>query len=220
MQGSDPGVSFLSEVNRDEGTVTVLASNYADNVWEAMRRIRRHLYAQADGKGGMCMRIGEEAKAQLDIRLDRAQPQDREALFRLLQYSLFEESESDGNEMNADALYDYPWFDAYFTDADRFAYLVREERTDRLLGYAMVRCLGGECYSIAEFMVIPKVRRMGVGRKTAFACFDRFRGSWEVRPSLGSERAYRFWRRVIDAYTGGNSRWEDDHFVFSNAARE
>ena len=159
----------------------------------------------------------ERPKAQARVRLDPAQPRDRDALFRLLQYSLYEESESDGNEIGADALFAYPWFDAYFTDPDRFAFLLREEGTDRLLGFAMVRLVEAGCYSMAEFMVVPGVRRTGVGTGAARACFDRFRGRWEVRPSLGSERAYRFWKRVIDAYTGGENRWEDGRFTFDNA---
>ena len=160
--------------------------------------------------------MGAEEKAAR-IRLDRALARDREALFRLLQYSLFEESECDGNEMNGDALFDYPWFDAYFTDGDRFAFLVREEETDRLLGFAMVRSVGAGQYSMAEFMVVPGARRRGVGGAVARACFDRFRGGWEVRPSQGSEKAFRFWRHVIEAYTGGRCAWKDGTFAFTNA---
>lgn len=44
VQGCDPGVGFLSEYNADQGIITVLASNYGDNVWQMMRRIRERLY--------------------------------------------------------------------------------------------------------------------------------------------------------------------------------
>ena len=156
----------------------------------------------------------------MTIRLDPAQPMDRNALFRLLQYSLYEESATDGNEMDADALYDYPWFDLYFTEDSRHAYLIREEGTDMLLGFAMVknREEGRTGYKIAEFMVLPKYRRNGVGRQAAIACFDRFRGEWEVSPALGSESAYRFWERTIAAYTDGHFQWrpKERYFTFFN----
>ena len=44
FQGCDPGVSFLSEYNPDKHTITVLVSNYGDNVWQEMRKIRKQLY--------------------------------------------------------------------------------------------------------------------------------------------------------------------------------
>lgn len=44
FQGCDPGVSFLSEYHPEKKMITVLVSNYGDNVWEEMRRIRGTLY--------------------------------------------------------------------------------------------------------------------------------------------------------------------------------
>lgn len=44
FQGCDPGVSFLSEYNGDENIISVLVSNYGDNVWEEMRKVRDCLY--------------------------------------------------------------------------------------------------------------------------------------------------------------------------------
>ena len=44
FQGCDPGVSFISEYNPNTNTVAVLVSNYGDNVWQEMRKIREVLY--------------------------------------------------------------------------------------------------------------------------------------------------------------------------------
>ena len=44
FQGCDPGVSFLSEYNPDKNIISVLVSNYGDNVWSKMRKIRECLY--------------------------------------------------------------------------------------------------------------------------------------------------------------------------------
>ncbi len=44
FQGCDPGVSFLSEYNPNKGMISVLASNYGDNVWKEMRKIREENY--------------------------------------------------------------------------------------------------------------------------------------------------------------------------------
>ncbi len=44
FQGCDPGVSFLSEYNPGKNIITVLISNYGDNVWAEMRKIRKEIY--------------------------------------------------------------------------------------------------------------------------------------------------------------------------------
>ena len=44
FQGCDPGVSFLSEYNPNNGMISVLVSNYGDNVWKEMRKIRKNFY--------------------------------------------------------------------------------------------------------------------------------------------------------------------------------
>jgi CubicO group peptidase (beta-lactamase class C family) len=44
MQGLDPGVCTISEYNPNNGMISVLLSNYGDNVWARMRSIRKELY--------------------------------------------------------------------------------------------------------------------------------------------------------------------------------
>ena len=44
MQGCDDGVSFLSEYSPDNDMISVLVSNYGDNVWALMRELRAKLY--------------------------------------------------------------------------------------------------------------------------------------------------------------------------------
>ena len=158
----------------------------------------------------------------MQIWLDRAGPADRELLYRLLQYSLYEESAHDGNVMGPDGLFEYPWFDLYFTDPDREAYLIRARAGGEVLGFIMVntvlrRVASG--HSVAEFLVLPAWRRRGVGRAAARACFQAHPGTWEVGPSLGSEAAFIFWEKTIAGWTGSSPRLEEDVFIFSSISR-
>ena len=157
----------------------------------------------------------------MEIRLDEVNETEKEILYRLLQFSLYEESAGDGNEMTREAVFAYPWFDAYFTEDtrdDRSAYLIREAATGKLLGFVMINIYlqqFREGHNIAEFLVIPKYRRKKVGKQAAFACFDRFGGNWEVSPAQGSDQAYLFWKHIVEAYTNGNYRFEEGIFLFS-----
>ena len=44
MQGIDDGISAISEYNPNNGMITVMLSNYGDNVWARMRKIREEMY--------------------------------------------------------------------------------------------------------------------------------------------------------------------------------
>ena len=150
----------------------------------------------------------------MEIGLERVPVEKRDTLFRLLQYSLFEESLTDLNDMNDEALFEYPWFDAYFTEPQREAYFIREKAAGKLLGFSMVRKHEDGRHSIAEFLVIPKYRRLGVGSRAAKACFALHDGLWEVKPAYGSESAKLFWQKAI-AQTPCRVDWIDDQFEFT-----
>ena len=155
----------------------------------------------------------------MDIYLTKVKKEEKEILYRLLQYSLFEESETDLNEMNEQAEFEYKYFDAYFTDDDRHAYFIKEKETNKLLGFSLVnehvqKFENG--HSIAEYLVIPKYRRNKIGKNVAFEIFNRFPGNWEVSPSYNSEKAYLFWKHVIEEYTKNNYKFEDGIFLFNN----
>ncbi len=157
----------------------------------------------------------------MEIKLEEVKADKKEVLFRLLQYSLYEESLGDQSDLNEDALFDYPWFERYFTEEEREAYFIRECGTDRLLGFVMINTYVQRCsygHSIAEFMILPKFRRNHIGKKAAFQCFGKHEGNWEVSPAYGSEQAYLFWKNVINGYTDGNHQYGNGIFGFSTVA--
>lgn len=155
----------------------------------------------------------------MNVYLDRVKLEDKEILYRLLEYSLFEESLNDGNEMNEEAIYEYKYFDTYFTDSSRDAFFIKEKATNKLLGFVMINQYVQKVdngHSIAEYMVIPKYRKKHIGKKVAFECFNMYKGNWEVSPSYGSESAYIFWNKVITEYTNNNFEYSDRIFSFIN----
>jgi len=62
-------------------------------------------------------------------------------------------------------------------------------------------------FRLAEFFVLRKHRRRGLGRRAVFELFDRFPGTWEISELVRNTPAISFWRRVIGEYTGG--RYEE-----------
>ena len=155
----------------------------------------------------------------MEVYLDRVNISQKETLYRLLEYSLFEESKNDGNEMDENGIYPYRYFDLYFTEKERDAFFIRNKENNQLLGFVMLNTYmqkNPQGHSVAEFMVLPKYRRHHIGKKVAFQCFDQYMGCWEVSPSLGSDSAYRFWENVIREYTDNNYTYHDRLFVFNS----
>lgn len=70
---------------------------------------------------------------EIKYKLERVKVQDKDILYRLLQYSLFEESLNDLNEMNDKAIFEYKWFENYFKGNNREDYFIKEETSKELL---------------------------------------------------------------------------------------
>src|SRR5690606_11754215 len=119
--------------------------------------------------------------------------------------------------------YGYGYLDRYWTEPGRYPFLIRVDR--KLAGFVLVRrgtyfpelqAASAELpYMVAEFFILRKYRRRGVGAYAAREVFDRFPGRWEVAEMPENTAAQAFWRRVIGEYTGGryeeflmeNDRW-------------
>ena len=155
----------------------------------------------------------------MEFYLDKVTISKKDILYRLLMYSLFEESEFDLNEMNEDGLFEYNDFNLYFNNIDKDAYFIREKETNKLLGFVMINTNMKKYqngHNIEEFMIIPKYRRKGLGRKVSLMIFDLYKGNFEVSPSFGSKKAFNFWESVIKEYTNNNYKYIDGIFMFNN----
>lgn len=138
----------------------------------------------------------------MKIEILPAQVEDKPVLQHLLQLCLHDYSEFNGQDVNEHGLFDYPYLDYYWTEAGRYPFLVRVE--GKLAGFVLVRQLEAEkdelLWQMAEFFILRKYRRQGIGREVAHRVFDRFEGRWQVTPQEGNLPAQRFWQRVMEDY--------------------
>lgn len=151
------------------------------------------------------------------IKLDKVLLEEKELLFRLLQFALYDGSLYNTNKIGEDGLFPYKWFDNYFTDDDRDAFFIRED--DKIVGFVMINQFMKKCdngHSVAEFLVLPEYRRNHIGKKVAYLVFDMFPGNWEVEPIEESVEACRFWENVVLNYTNNKFNFSDGIYVFEN----
>lgn len=157
----------------------------------------------------------------MNFELVNVDKQDKEKLYRLLQYAMYDGSQYIDNDINMDCIFEYKWFDNYFTDSDRNAYFIKKDNS--YLGMVMVNenlKFQQNGKSIAEFLIMPKYRRHHIGKKVAYEIFDKFKGNWEVQPMENNPIAYSFWKNVINEYINGNytikNDGTEDIFIFNN----
>jgi len=83
---------------------------------------------------------------------------DKEKLYKLLQFVLYDGSQYIDNDINDNLVFEYNWFDNYFTYNDRNAYFIKSD--NKYLGMVMVNenlkfNNKGKC--VAEFLIMPNI---------------------------------------------------------------
>lgn len=160
----------------------------------------------------------------MNVEITPARTDEEGALAALLQLYVYDFSEALGLDVASDGRYRAP------PTEGRDAFLIRVD--GKLAGFALhlakSRLTGEEGVNdVAEFFVLQRYRRSGVGEQAACWLFDRFPGRWEVRQKKENTRAIAFWRRVIGRYTAGrfdeelvaDERWDGPVQRFDNTSR-
>ena len=142
----------------------------------------------------------------MKIELKPIQLEDREILSNLLQKYCYEFSQYNNVDVNKLGLYDYPYLDYYWSEEKRWAYFIMVD--DKLSGFVMVvdfpEIEDTETdFQIAEFFVMYKYRRSGVGKQALFQTLDKHKGRWQLKRHPKNIASVRFWDNVINEYTKG-----------------
>lgn len=130
---------------------------------------------------------------------------EKPVLRRLMQLYLHDMSEFTADDIGEHGEFDYRYLDHYWApDAgeERHPLFIRADGP--IAGFALVRkSAGDDEWQMAEFFVMRRFRRTGVGKRAATMVFQRFPGRWFVHELERNTPAQVFWPRVIDALTGG-----------------
>jgi predicted acetyltransferase len=141
------------------------------------------------------------------IRLERASSEMRDVLANLLELYSHDLSDAFAIDVGADGRFGYPKLDLYWSSPDsHYAFVFR--CGGHIAGFALVTrgsplTEDPSDLDVAEFFVLRRYRRIGVGRQAACALWDTLTGRWVVRVSETNRAALTFWIDVVRRYTGG-----------------
>ena len=153
----------------------------------------------------------------MNYKLIKATNQHEEAIKNLMQFYMYDFSEFVNLDVEANGLFTPDKnLDDYWKDDNRFPYIIQQD--EKYLGFVLVRLIAEtqrSYFSIAEFFVMKKYRREGIGKAAAHQIFNLYKGTWEVFQKETNKPAQLFWKRVIDEYTQGkfSERFEDGKII-------
>jgi predicted acetyltransferase len=119
-------------------------------------------------------------------------------LWDMLQFYIDELSVYAGVK-RVNGVYEYKYFDAYWSDEKRWPFWAVEE--GRRAGFALILYdVEAGAMRVAEFYVTPEYRRTNIGTAFAQALLERFPGPWRIRQMAANKPAVAFWRRTLAPY--------------------
>ncbi len=146
-----------------------------------------------------------EESLPLGVEVIPAAPAQESVLANLLELYAHDFSEFLDLQLRPDGRFGYPKLSRYWQEENRFPFLVKVE--GQLAGFVLVSRgsqirEAPEVWDMAEFFIVRRYRRQGVGAAVAQQIWRRFPGAWEVRVLESNEPARRFWAAAIRTYTG------------------
>lgn len=160
----------------------------------------------------------------MEIKIVEASLRDKPKIQNMLQLYIHDFSEFDGHELNENGLYNYDYLDYYWTEQDRHPFII--SLNSKLAGFVLLNrysIMIENALTIAEFFILRKYRRQGLGKKTAFIIFDKFPSKWEIRQTKNNLVGQAFWKNVISEYSRGDFQeyekadgWDGPIQVFQN----
>jgi predicted acetyltransferase len=154
----------------------------------------------------------------MNFQLLRASPECKNAINNLMQFYMYDFSEFIHLDVEADGSFAaYANLEDYWEDEfHKFPYIIKQD--EKLIGFVLVRCIESAVrnyFSIAEFFIMKKYRREGIGKAVAIQLFNLHTGQWEVYQKETNKPAQVFWKNVINEYTNGQfkERAEDGRII-------
>ena len=136
------------------------------------------------------------------IRLQEVKTEERELLWNINQKYQYEMTRYYPDKMDDLGNYHHKYFDAYFTDEKRKAFLIYDDEI--LVGFVMLNPYSAidhhPDYTIAEFTIFPSYRRKHYAIDAVHLLLSNYHGKWEIKYNEKNTGAKKLWTTITAPY--------------------
>lgn len=146
-----------------------------------------------------------EEKLPMQLEIIPAPAELKPVLANLVELYAHDFSEFYAIELGEDGRFGYESLPLYWEEPDRHPFLVKVD--GKLAGFVFVKKGSGifgntAVWDMAEFFIVRRYRKRGVGTNVAHEIWRKFPGRWEVRVRHANSAAREFWERAISRFIG------------------
>lgn len=142
----------------------------------------------------------------MNIELRRIKDNEKEIVYNLFNYYLYDMSEYTGWGIDSFGKIDFDIsiLDSYWKEDDHYPYFIICD--SEIAGFSLLRKDPSDksFYDIGQFFVLRKFKGKGVGRKAFELSVSKYPGKWLTRVLTENKGAMYFWLKVISQITSGN----------------
>ena len=140
-----------------------------------------------------------------NLRIVKATENQMPILANLLERYAYDFSEYWKFDIGDNGFYGYEGLPLFWTNPHRYPYLIYVE--NKIAGLVMVQkgspiSDDNEVWDIAEFFIMKKYKKQGIGTEVAHQIWSQFEGRWQVRVLIENQIANKFWSQAIKKFIG------------------
>lgn len=139
----------------------------------------------------------------MNVQLHKVLFEEKEVLENIIEYYVYDFSEFLEIDLSTSGNFGFYSLGTYWTDTvNHHPFIIK--LSDKIIGFVLVKKIrsnGHMINTIAEFFILKRYRRRGLGESAAKEIFNMFKGNWEVTQIEKNIPAQTFWRKVISEYT-------------------
>jgi predicted acetyltransferase len=158
---------------------------------------------------------------KMEIKIIQVSREQKEILRNLMEKYDYEFSQYENMDVNDIGLYGYNYIDHYWTEENRYAFFIKIN--GKLAGFIMVNNIDETemktNFSMAEFFIMYKYKRLGIGAYAVKNIFEKFKGKWEITYAQNNIPANKFWNKIVYEYTNGKYKKIADYKNFDDGLK-
>ena len=139
----------------------------------------------------------------LNIQIIKASLEQKSTIAQLYELYTYEMTDLADFDINDNGYYGYAELPMFWTNPNKYPFLIWVNK--KLAGFVLVQKgspidLNPNIWDIAEFFIMRKFRKKGIGQFIAQNIWSQFEGTWQVRVWDNNQAACAFWNNTIKKF--------------------